>query len=86
MEPIKSKHDHAKPCLHSKLRHCPDCDAVECSECGKEWKASAATDVFKSYPPVYAPAQPRPYFHDWELNRPINMHLCATLTRTTTGS
>lgn len=37
-----SKHNHPKPkkepvCPHIALRHCKQCDAVECSACGKEW-------------------------------------------------
>lgn len=35
-----SKHDHVPPpppCKHESLLFCAQCDAVECTACGKEW-------------------------------------------------
>lgn len=40
------KHDHEPPkppCAPETLKHCAQCDAVECQACGKEWKPASAT-------------------------------------------
>ena len=45
-----SKHDHPEPmppCNHASLKFCPKCDAIECTACGKEWKAQNFLDSFR---------------------------------------
>lgn len=31
-----SKHDHEQ-CKHENLKHCKQCDVIECDDCDKEW-------------------------------------------------
>ena len=45
-----SKHDHIPPpppCQHESLRFCAQCDTVECTACGKEWKAASPPMPYK---------------------------------------
>jgi hypothetical protein len=55
-------HEHCE-CKHE-LKHCPVCDVVYCTKCGKEW---GKTVYINNYPVTYNPPTTyEPYF-PWQI-------------------